>query len=155
MNGFSCHSELLSKDIGRPSPSTLWRWFFRKLDHEQSIRQATNLTPNVISKSLTLGTKHDGHFMSKRGMCHSAKPQRINLNKHWSLGKVVPTQSATCKGLIIVHYTEGRVSSTFALLKKKNQNSQNLLEKKNKNIGLPYPLTYFFLALLWVLIDLD
>lgn len=151
MNGFSCHSELLSKDIGRPPHSTLWGWFFRKLDHEQSIRQATNLTPSVISKSLTLGTKHDGHFMTKRGMCHSAKPQHINLNKHWSLGKVIPTLSTTCKGLITVHYT-GEENLAYLLFWKKN--SQNLLEMKNKNIGLPYPFE-FLLSGLTLFINLD
>lgn len=84
-------------------------------------------------------------------MCHSAKPQYINLNKHWSLGKVIPTLSTTYKGLITVHYT-GEENLAYLLFWKKN--SQNLLEMKNKNIGLPYPFE-FLLSGLTLFINLD
>lgn len=36
--GFSCHSEFPSCVIGRLTHSMPWRWFFRKLDHDQSTR---------------------------------------------------------------------------------------------------------------------
>lgn len=72
---FSCHSECLSWITGRLPHYMPSRWFFRILDHDQSIRHCHKSLSNVIQKLLTLGTKHDGHFLSKISMHHSGIPK--------------------------------------------------------------------------------